>query len=216
MQYKMKLAYAGLAAIIVWFGLGLQFFISVPRYMASGQTFAGAVIQILSFFTILTNLLVAVAYTCIVIIPNSKSGKYFSRPSVLTGIALYIAIVGFIYALVLRNLWNPQGLFKLADDLLHTISPILFVIFWLLFVPKTQLRWQLALTWLWFPFLYLIYTLIRGQILGVYPYQFMDISKLGYQHAAINCLLVLVAFLSFGGLFIAISRLFSKPETGKI
>ena len=213
MKDKMRLVYVGLAAIVVWFGLGLQFYISVPLYMNQGLTFAGAVIQILSFFTILTNLIVALAYSSILLTPGSKLGKFFSRTSTITSIAVYIGIVGFIYALVLRNVWNPQGLFKLADNLLHTVSPILFIIFWLMFVPKEALKWRLSINWLLFPFIYLVYSIIRGQILGVYPYFFMDIGVLGYKQTIINCLFVLLAFVSFGGIFLFISRLLSSSNT---
>ncbi|MEO8884995.1 MAG: Pr6Pr family membrane protein [Mucilaginibacter sp.] len=210
MKAKIKLAYASVAAIIVWFGLGLQFYISVPAYMIKGYTFLGAVIQVLSYFTILTNILVALVYSYMVLSPYTLTGMYLSRGKTITATAVYITIVGFIYALVLRNVWNPQGLFKLADDLLHTVTPILFVLFWLIFAPKKKLKWSLMITWLIYPFIYLVYTLIRGQIVGTYPYNFMDINTLGVVQTTINCLLVLVAFLSFGAIFIAVSRFLNK------
>jgi hypothetical protein len=215
MKDKMRLVYVGLAAIVVWFGLGLQFYISTQLYMSQGRTFAGAIIQIISYFTVLTNILVASAFSCILLNPNSKPGNFFLRTSTLTAIAVYITIVGCIYNLILSNQWNPQGLFKLADTLLHTISPILFIIFWLVFVSKEKLRWILAIKWLWFPFCYLVYSIIRGQVLGVYPYFFMDIGVLGYKQTIINCLFVLLAFVSFSGLFLFISRLLSSSSTKK-
>ncbi len=215
MLKKLKIAYATLAALIVWGALGLQFYISVQLYMSQGISFAGGVIQVLSFFTILTNILVAVDYTFTAISPNSKPGKFFSSTSTLTATAVYIGIVGFIYNLVLRNQWNPQGWFKVADTLLHTTSPILFVAFWLIFVPKENLKWQLTYKWLLFPFLYLIYCLMRGQITGLYPYFFVDVAKFGYKQTAINCSLVLLAFVSFALVFISISRLLSKEADNK-
>ncbi len=213
MKDKLRLVYAGLVAIVVWFGLGLQFYISTQLYISQGHTFTEAVIQILSYFTVLTNILVALACSYIVLSPNSKAGQFFSRTSTLTAIAVYITIVGCIYNLILSNQWNPQGLFKLADTLLHTVSPIMFIILWLVFVAKEKLRWILAIKWLWFPFFYLVYSLIRGQVLGIYPYFFMDIGVLGYKQTIMNCLFVLIAFVSFSGIFLSISRLLSNPTT---
>ena len=215
MKDKMKLFYVGLAALVVWFGLGLQFYISTQLYVSQGRTFAGAIIQILSYFTVLTNILVASVFSCILLSPNSKPGKFFSHTSTLTAIAVYITIVGCIYNLILSNQWNPQGLFKLADTLLHTVSPILFMIFWIVFVVKENLRWILCIKWLWFPFFYLVYSLIRGQVLGIYPYFFMDIGVLGYKQTIINCLFVLLAFVSVSGMFIYISRVLSSSVTKK-
>ncbi len=206
-QSYLKLAYITLAAIVAWFAIGLQFYISMPLYQSQGHTFLWSVVQILSYFTILTNIIVALAYSVILLSGNSKAGRFFSQPSTLTAISVYIGIVGFIYALVLRNIWNPQGLFKVADDLLHTINPILFIVFWFVFVPKQPLHWKLCINWLIYPFLYLIYTLLRGEISGVYPYPFVDVAAIGYAKVAINSLWVLVAFLTFSGIFIAVSRL---------
>jgi len=215
MKDKMKLFYVGLAALVVWFGLGLQFYISTQLYVSQGRTFAGAIIQILSYFTVLTNILVALAFSYILLSPNSKTGQFFSRTSTLTAIVVYITIVGCIYNIILSTQWNPQGLFKLADTLLHTVSPILFIIFWLVFVPKVKLRWILSIKWLWFPFFYLLYSLVRGQVLGIYPYFFMDIGVLGYKQTIINCLFVLLAFVSVSGIFISISRVLSSSGTKK-
>lgn len=210
MKNKMRLAYLTLAAIIAWFGLGLQFYISTERYLAEGRTFGGAIIQILSYFTIQINLLAALALTVILITLTSSWGKFFSRISVLTAIAVYISIVGLIYALILKGIWQPQGLFKLADSLLHTVNPIIFIVFWLIFVPKEIIAWKQITLWAIFPFLYLIYSLIRGSITGDYPYGFIDASKISYGQVAINSILVLIAFLAISACFISISRLLKK------
>lgn len=207
---KMKIAYAVLAGIIALVGIGLQFYVSVPAYLSQGHSVLWSVVELLSYFTILTNLLVTVTYLSL-LIPNTSAGKFFARVELITGIAVYITIVGFIYELVLRKLWHPEGLLKTADTILHNVTPILFVAFWLIFVPKQNLKWKLAFNWLLYPFVYLIYIIIRGEIMNRYPYGFIDINIIGYQQAAINSLLVLLAFVSFGLMFISVSRLFSKP-----
>lgn len=210
MKNKIRLSYIALTALIVWFGLGLQFYISTRQYMAQGRSVVGAIVQILSFYTIQTNMLIAVALTAILIKPASAWGRFFSRASVLTAITVYIIIVGLVYAVILKGIWEPKGLFKLTDDLLHTVSPVVFVVFWLVFVPKENIKWQRILSWAIFPFLYLIYSLIRGSITGDYPYDFINARMISYQQIAINSGLVLIAFLAISAAFIAISRLLNR------
>ena len=215
MQHKLKLAYVGLAAILAWFTVGMMFYVPVPGNLETARTILVSITQILSYFTILTTLMVAIAYSFILLSPNSKSGKFLSQTSTLTGIAVYIGIIGFIYELLLRDRWDLDGLMKLADILLHTINPLLFLMFWIVFVPKQHLPWRQAIYWLLYPLIYLIYILIRGAIFDVYPYHFINVTTLGYNKVIINCLWILLAFLSFSGIFLSISRLLS-PATTKI
>ncbi|RZA02221.1 MAG: hypothetical protein EOP47_07710 [Sphingobacteriaceae bacterium] len=215
MQYKIKLAYAALAAILAWVAVGLQFYVPVPGTLETTRTFMMSITQIFSYFTILTNLLIAITYSFILLSPNSKPGRFLSQTATLTGIAVYIGVITFIYELLLRDRWDVDGLMKTADILLHTVNPIAFLIFWFVFVPKQQLRWMLAIYWLIYPLVYLIWILIRGEILNVYPYHFINVVNLGYTNVIVNCLWVLLAFLSFSGIFLSISRLLA-PTTVKI
>jgi len=95
-------------ATLAWTGLGLQFYITLGQSMATGKTLVSAITFYLSFFTILTNLLVASA-TTFSSLGSSRLGRFFSQPAVLTAIAIYILVVGVVYSLVLRELWAPTG-----------------------------------------------------------------------------------------------------------
>jgi hypothetical protein len=213
MKSKMKTACIALLAIIVWFGLVLQFYISTERFLTQGHSVAWAIVQILSFYTIQTNLLIAVALASILLAPASNWGRFFSRVSVLTAIAVYISIVGLVFEFILKGLAKLEGLFILTDFLLHTVSPILFVLFWLIFVPKEIIKWKQILPWAIFPLLYLVYSLIRGAITGLYPYHFINAANIGYKQVAINSFFVLLVFLILSTVFIAISRALNKTVT---
>ncbi|WP_162996834.1 Pr6Pr family membrane protein [Mucilaginibacter kameinonensis] len=197
---------------VLWFALILQIGIAIPNYLQTGRTLAGTLVQLFSFFTILTNLLAALSMTALFNI-NSRLGKYFFQPHVFSAIALYITIVGLVYNLVLRNLWHPTGLSKLADELLHSVNPVLFVIYWLAYMPKANLKWTQALSWLWFPLIYSVYIFIRGSISHLYPYPFLDVDKLGIPQVAINSLFMLIAFLLVGFLFVWINRIMVKRKS---
>jgi hypothetical protein len=167
---KINLIYALIVVLIAWFALVVQFIISIQANEAKGQSLAFTLIQLISFFTILTNILAAKSLTIQLIATGSYWGRFFSKPSVQTAITVYMAIVGLVYWAVLRNTWKPQGWFKVADELLHTIDPLLFIIYWLIFVPKNSLVYKHVLNWLWYPLIYLVYILIRGAIYHRYPY----------------------------------------------
>ena len=129
-----------------------------------------------------------------------------TSPTLQAGTAVYIAIVGIIYQLLLRKLWNPQGAQLVADVLLHSVLPIGYVLYWLLFGPRAGLRWKDALTWLVFPAVYLMYILARGRATGLYPYPFVDVNVLGYGGVLGRAAGFLLVFLGTGLIVVALGR----------
>jgi hypothetical protein len=191
-------------AAVSWFALVLQLLLMVHE-AAPGATLH-AVINYLSFFTILTNLLVALGTTLPLLASHTLVGQFFLRPSTQSAIAVYIAIVGVTYSLLLRKMWNPQGAQKIADVSLHDIVPVLYVAFWIFFVPKSTLRWSDAIRWLAYPLVYMAYTLARGFVSHWYPYYFINVDTIGLSRALIHAAGLLFAFFGLGLLFIAIGR----------
>ncbi len=170
------------------------------------MTMIGAAVTYFSFFTILTNLLVAIGLVLPLLMPNSGGGRFFSQASVTSALAAYIAMVGIAYSLLLRHLWNPEGLQKIVDVVLHDAVPVMYVGYWLFFVPKTALRWKEVLWWLIYPLAYLSFVLIRGSVVGRYPYPFIDAGALAYLHVFVNSLMLVCGFLGISLLVVAISR----------
>jgi hypothetical protein len=164
------------------------------------------VITYFSFFTILTNFLVALVFTAAALRPRAAWGQWLLRASVQAGTAVYIAIVGIVYQLLLRHLWNPQGAQWVADVLLHSIIPVGYVLYWSLFAPRDGLTWRNAIGWLVYPGAYLVYTLARGAVSGVYPYPFVDVTALGYGGVFARSAGLLLVFFGMGLLIVAIAR----------
>ncbi len=204
-----RVAMAAIAAI-GWFALGLQLYLEILRSLAEAAPMATIILRYFSFFTILTNLLVAVTLTFSAAVPRSSWGRFFSRATVQAGVAVYIAMVGIIYSLLLRHIWNPVGALKLADTLLHDVVPVAYVLYWLILVPKASLRWKHALLWLVYPIAYMVYTLVHGAIAAWYPYPFVDAAVLGFPRALGNGGLVLLAFFVLGLVVVAIGRLLAR------
>ncbi len=191
-------------AVVAWCALLLQLFLMVRNADQGAEL--RAVVNYFSFFTILTNLLVAVGTSFPILASRSAAGRFFLRPSTQSAIAVYIAVVGITYTLLLRHLWNPQGVQKIADVLLHDVVPILYVAFWAIFVPKAALRWSDTVRWLAYPVAYMAYTLAHGLVSNWWPYYFIDVSALGFPRAMGNAAGMLVAFFGLGLLFVVLGR----------
>jgi len=201
--------YAAVGALLGWFALALQLYLMLVQAPAATL---GAVITYFSFFTILTNFLVALVFTAAAVRPRARWGQWVLRPSVQASTAVYIAIVGIVYQLLLRHLWNPQGAQWVADVLLHSVIPVGYVLYWWLFAPRDELSWKNAIGWLVYPGGYLVYTLARGAVSGLYPYPFVDVNALGYGGVLTRAAGLMLIFLGMGLLIVAIARWKRNPR----
>ncbi|MBP6577667.1 MAG: Pr6Pr family membrane protein [Chryseobacterium sp.] len=197
-----KIIYTSALALIAWFCVVLQFYISPDNF-----------ITVISYFTVLCNSLIAISLTFSTFFPKTKLGNFFSILSVKTAIALYIFIVFVVYNTVLRGIWKPTGWQLFLDNMLHVAIPILYILYWLFFVTKGTLNWKNGFYWLIFPLVYLIYSLIRGPIANWYPYPFLNASNLGYSQVGLNILAMLFVFLISGSALIFINNKFEKEVT---
>lgn len=202
---QLGIRYAAIGAAAAWISLGLQFFITNALVLSQGRSIQDSLALFFSFYTILTNLLVAIAFTVAALRPAGWF-RVFSRPFVLSGIAPNIAVVAIVYNLILRQLWHPTGWALVADELLHVVMPVVFIIYWWRWVPKSALRWRDALIWASYPLGYFVYALARGAASGTYPYPFIDVGVLGYGAVLQNGVGLLIGFVGLATLFIAVGR----------
>lgn len=194
-------------ASIAWLGLLLQFWLSINLTFANGNTALNGIIVFFGFFTVLTNLFVALTATLPLIASRSSIGRWFGTPMVLGCATTSIIMVGLTYHLLLRHIWQPQGLQLLADMVLHYVVPILAFVYWLAFTPRIKFGVFTPLVWCLYPLGYLVYVLIRGELLGSYPYYFIDVTSLGYDQVMLNSVGLLVAFIVVAILVLAIATL---------
>jgi hypothetical protein len=203
---------AMIGACLGWFALLLQLCLMLGR-SPLGVGWFGTIVTFVSFFTILTNTVVALVFTAVGFQPSAAWGQFFRRPSVQASAVVYITVVGVVYWQLLKHLWDPQGAQWLADTLLHTILPLLYVLYWLLFAPKGGLRRLDAVVWLVYPGVYLVYTLARGAISGVYPYPFVDVKELGFTRVLGNSGGLLLVFLGLGMAVVALGKKMDRERS---
>jgi hypothetical protein len=186
---------AALVAIVCWVGLAIQFY---DTY-ANQHHVVATLWVIARFFTILTNLLVAVAMTWVAI------GRRVS-PEVLGGVTLSIILVGIVYYGLLQGLHHLQGPAQVANILLHRVSPIGMSLWWLFFAPRARLKWNAPLRWAAYPLSYFVYVLGRGQLDARYPYPFIDVGHLGWLQVGINAAGIAFGFILAGYLLVWIDQ----------
>ncbi|VVO00105.1 Pr6Pr family membrane protein [Pseudomonas fluorescens] len=194
------------AAVLGWAGLSIQLYLILYGRWSVEASLLGGLVSFFSFFTVLSNTLVAVVLTYELNPQVSKARDFFLQPWVSSGIAASITLVGLAYSLLLRHLWHPQGWQFLADELLHDVMPLLFFGYWWLCVPKGTLRLRHIALWVIYPLVYFAYALMRGQSLGQYPYPFIDVARLGYPQVFINAAGILVGLVLISLVVVGVDR----------
>lgn len=199
---------AALAFGVATASLALQYALLL-RTTAAEIGAGWATLRFFSYFTILSNLLVACAAAS-----ASRAGgtvaAFFRKPETRGAVALYIGVTGLVYFAILRHLWQPQGAQWWADTGLHYASPALYLAWWLFGAKHDGLRWRSVAAWLAFPAAYLAYALLRGAWLDEYPYPFIDLGQLGWAATLRNAAGVLALFVSAGVALVALDRRLSR------
>lgn len=164
------------------------------------------IIRFFSFFTILTNILVALYFTSRISIFKKTYISKLSNNGNLTALTAFILVVGLVYQIILRGSWQPTGLQKIIDELLHSVLPLFVLIYWLKFANKTDLIFKNIKIWLWYPVGYFLYIIIRGHFSNFYPYPFVNVTVIGYPQVLINSVIVSLFFLFIMGTLIFIGN----------
>ncbi|XKV51064.1 Pr6Pr family membrane protein [Pseudomonas sp. nanlin1] len=200
------LLYTQASAAIAWGALALQLYLVLWVRWQEQASLVGGLVHFFSYFTILTNTAVATTLSCALSRRRSLLCDFFRQPVTVAGVATSIAVVGIAYSLLLRDVWQPQGLQWLANECLHDILPVVFGVYWWACVPKGYLRAWHVLAWAVYPFAYFLWIMLRGQVIGVYPYPFVDVDALGWGQVLINACAILLGFAAVASAFVLLDR----------
>ena len=198
-------------AALGWFAIITQYSLMAAN---AGPHLVERTINFFSYFTIVSNILVALAMTLPWLAPSTWAGRFFLLPAVRTAIVAYIIVVFVVYHTMLSRLYHPQGLRFACDIILHYVMPPLFVLDWALFVDKRVLSWRLTLHSFAVPTLYLIWTALHGAFAGFYPYPFLNVSRIGYEQALMNVGGLIVAFVCLVLALVGIGRVLGGNPLG--
>ena len=187
-----RLLHALLAAAALA-GIALE----VGRALADGPGDAGTMterlVRLFSYFTIQSNMLVAIAGALLATRP-ARTGRVVAVLHL--DALLCIAVTGVVYHAVLADQSLPlTASGALANLLLHTVTPVGAWLVWLLVGPRPRFGGSTAAWSLGYPLAWIGYTFARGAVTGWYPYPFLDAGAIGTAAALRNTALVGVTFL---------------------
>lgn len=209
LNMQMKTIYRTVGASLVWATLIAKFYVEATN--GKHVDIAATTLHYVSFLTMLTNLLVALAFT----VPLMKRGKsplnFFNRPATRAAIALYILVVAIVHHILLADLNEREGLSAITNALLHTVLPALYVLDWLIFAPKRPITYTRIPYWLIFPAGYALFAIMKGAVTTSYPYPFLNVDELGLGVVAMNVVGFTVLFSIGAALFITLCKILPEP-----
>jgi hypothetical protein len=170
-------------------------------------------LNLLSYFTIQSNLVVALALSLNIYYRTNPPGWLAVLKS---GAAIWILVTGLVFHFLLSQVYHPVGILMFANILLHYIVPAGAQINWLIFEVKGTYRHKFTFIWIAYPTLYAFISLLRAKIDGFYPYWFLNPIK-NYPDGAgsfVNVLIVIallaLVFSIIGNLIVLIDRRLRK------
>jgi hypothetical protein len=184
--------------VLVWLGLlvgvvGLvvQFVISMQAYLAGGRDIPGALGQFFSYYTIITNIALVLIYLSEVV--RWRWLELFRKLDV-TGmmVANMLLVMTFVY-FYLRGITRPEGMFLACDIALHYVTPIIYIVWWLIAVRHGPLLVRRIPIMLAPTFVYFLVVMARGLWVKEYPYPILNVVRLGYARVLLNAVYMTLA-----------------------
>jgi hypothetical protein len=208
-------------AALAWLGVGLTVLLSVldlyDRSPAEpglyGDTAPGAagalarLVDTLSYFTIWSNIVVAVAVTLLALDPRGDG--YWRRVLRLDAVVM-ITITAIVYAVLLAPITEVTGWSRLTNPLLHIVVPAVTVVVWLWFGPRGWVSLKVVAGGLLIPLAWIGWMLARGAVIGSYPYEFANVEELGYPTVFTTLAGILAFAVVVMGVYWAVDRLLGR------
>ena len=145
----------------------------------------------LSYFTIQSNLIGSAVFLIGAARWRAPRSRTFDL--VRGGSTLYLTVTLVVFAILLSGT-DVDTAIPWVNSVVHEVMPIAVIVDWLIDPPPGGVAFRESLSWLGYPLVWLAYTLVRGALVGWYPYPFLDPANGGYGTVG----LYVVAILVFG------------------
>ena len=206
------LAWAGVAATLIitavdgyapptYYEEGL--FVGVtPGWAGSPQR----LINCLSYFTELSNILVAIIST---LLARRGHVARWGRSAHLCALMM-ITVTAIVYAALIGPYEELSGYALVTNPLQHIAVPAAFVGVAAFAGPRGGITWGTLGRALLIPAAWIAYTLTRGAFTHQYPYGFVNVWRIGYAQVAMNIVAIFIGGLVFMGFFAALDWLIRR------
>jgi len=164
------------------------------------------VVNFFSYFTNLSNIFASVVFIAGAVYLLQGRTPTPAQELIRGASVVAMAVVGIVFSVLLQDT-DLGTLQPWVNFVVHYVMPVAVVADWLFQPPKSTIAPQQIGYWLIYPLLYLAYTLIRGAIVGFYPYPFLNPDKVGgYGIVALYCIGIFVLFLVVGWVSLALGN----------
>jgi hypothetical protein len=179
-------------ALVVLVGIVLQ--LRATASLSSGffDTDQARVLSVFAYFTIQSNIIVGVTSALLAVRVSRKPHWFWVLR--LDGV-LCITVTFVVFRLALQDLQDLEGVARTADFLLHTLSPVMCVVGWLVLGPRAKTSWDVVRHSAVFPLLWLVFALTLQLTDGFSLYPFLDVAENGWPRVLLNAAVVAVFFL---------------------
>ena len=188
--------------------VSLSWFTIIMGFLISSIDSGLPLIWLTSFryYTMQTNFMVSIWFT-LAIVWHDKPEYLEKITGPLKGaFTLYITTTFVFFAILLQGLYHPTGWAAFSNFILHYLTPIAFIVDWILTETKEKYKWNYLPYWTLYPIGYLLFSLIHGSITGDYLYPFLNVSKLGILGYLVSICFLIGVGLAIGSLYIASNR----------
>lgn len=165
-----------------------------------------AVLNFFGYFTNLSNIFASIVFI-IGAIYLLQGRQPTPTEEVIRGASVVaMAVVGIVFSVLLQDT-DLGTLLPWVNFVVHYVMPVAVVADWLFQPPKSTITLRQVGYWLIYPLLYVVYTLIRGAIVGFYPYPFLNPAKVGgYDGVTLYSIGIFVLFLAVGWLAMVLAN----------
>ena len=157
-------------------------------------------------FTMQTNFIITIQFTLAILWHNKPESLKKIIGPLKGAFTLYITITFVVFAILLSPFYQPTGWAAFSNLVLHYITPIAFIVDWVLTETKVRYQWNYLLYWMIYPLCYIIFAVIHGTFTGNYIYYFFDINTLGILGFFLFVSILIAFGIALASLYIWINR----------
>ena len=206
------LKYRILIAALSWFTI----IANAVLYVLTG----GSILQwfnIYKSFTWQSNLIVTLWLTLAILWHNKPETLAKITGPLKGACTVYITITLIFFAILLAPFFPPPtGWAGFTNNVTHYITPIAFIVDWILTENKVRYKWKYLPYWIFtYPVVYQAFVIIHGTFTGNYIYYFFNVNAIGILGVAIFVSIIFTTGIVLGCVYIATNRMRTKILDGQ-
>ena len=181
-------------------------------------------------FTNISNFLcIGVMFAELIQTAKKKEDSYVTVVPLLK----FVGMLGILLTFLVFNILlagaagrDPQLNWRIGSLVFHVVLPIMYIVDWFLFYERKKCKWYYPIASIGFPLVYILFVLIQAVIMRfdtsvliigtqtprIYPYFFLNLETQGVDGVLMWILILLVAFVAVGFLFLGLDRLGKRKQ----